>query len=320
MASRALTSLLAFGLLAGTGCQGNWSNEDLLFRAAVPRRDELRSDLKAPAQPAASDPSVLAVLGERSQGYEWTIRASSDFNGMLYGVLAIFEEVLKHDPTRREPDRRIWGPFRVEPGKPLEAKVTIARRPLAAVQEFTYALELRKDASSRFVRLIEGSYDAAVGGIRTGKGQLTLDAKALAAEGIDSGDLRWVDSIAMSYDTAQDPLVVGITLKLAPGQAMPVQSATYLYEKYDAGNGRMRFELEANVVGGPGTQKERIAASSRWLASGAGRTDWDILSGDGVGARQVECWNDALNVVHLARSWDGTSIGNPAHCPPVPAP
>lgn len=319
MASRALAiALLSSGVLAA-GC-GNWDNDDLLFLHAVPQRGELASDL-AQAQAASVAQQGLEAVGEPSEAYAQTMKASTQFNNLLYGLLGIFEKVLEHPPTRRAPDTRIWGPFRPRAGDPLEARVTITRQRRDGSALFGYSLEVRKDRSSQYVAFITGEWDAVAGGIRVGRGALTLHAKALRDAGIDTGDLRRVDSLSMRYDTAQDPLTVDMTLVADPTQSLNEVSATYHFEKFDAGGGKMSFELESNVVGGIFSPNERLLAVSRWHAAGAGRADLEILAGDGVGSRQLECWNDALNLVHRFKSWDpAASVGDAAQCPVFAAP
>lgn len=320
MASRALAVALWASVVLATGC-GNFSNDDLLFLHAIPQRGELESNLAPQQQPASAAQQGLESLGEPSEAYAQTMKASTQFNNMLYGVLGIFEKVLEHPPTRRAPNTRIWGPFRPRAGDPLEARVTMTREQRDGGALFRYTLDVRKDRTSAYVAFITGEWDAIAGGIRVGTGSLKLHAKALRDAGIETGELRRLDTISMSYNTAQDPLTVDMTLVADPTQSLDQVSATYHFEKFDAGGGEMSFELESNVIGGVFSPNERLLAVSRWHSAGAGRAELEILSGDGVGSKQLECWNDALNLVHRFKSWDpASSIGDAASCPTFASP
>jgi hypothetical protein len=42
---------------------------------------------------------------------------------------------------------------------------------------------------------------------------------------------------------------------------------------------------------------------SRWLPTGRGRSDATVISGDGVGGRHTDCWDDAFEIVVREKTW-----------------
>src|SRR4051794_1016053 len=110
----AMRSLWPALLCLLAACGGNFSNEDLEYLNALPTREALASKLPGTG---TSSGSGLAQrrdrlsVGDPSQLYLDTQKASTDFNNGLDGLLSLLENIRTVPPTTRELDRRIWGPF-----------------------------------------------------------------------------------------------------------------------------------------------------------------------------------------------------------------
>jgi hypothetical protein len=117
----------------------------------------------------------------------------------------------------------------------------------------------------------------------------------------------------VTYATDAEPLEVGMRLVSSAGQP------TYGFERFSDGSGAIHFELVADLYKPlPGVQRERLTIHSRWLATGAGRSDMKVTDGD-LGPDQrdaTECWDEAFRVVH-SRPFDFAGepeVGAPADC------
>ncbi len=325
---RALGALLAALLVSGCG---NYSNDDLAFLAAVPRRDELRSKIES--DPAAGQALTLAqsqaalALGDRSEFAENTLRAATSFNRGIGALLGLFEEVLQHPPTRRfGATRREWGPFVPKDRPGFEFRVVIERE-LDELGEpgpsFHYALQVRRRLGGEWISPIEGTYLAAGGGIRKGAGTLSLHTLAARNLGFPLGDLDTLDSLDVVYDTAGDPLV--IQLEVVGQSGLDTVRASYEYrertgETPEKGQAAIRFRLEQNLVGGLLSATEVFQVTSKWLANHAGRAEATILSGDAAGATQIDCWDENFALTYLSKPWESLTLGSDAGCPAVDVP
>ncbi len=84
---RALLSLM----LVLTACTGSWSDEDLLYASALPKRGSLR---------------VTIPTGEGAP-----ITAAEDFNLLINTFFAFAEQARLSNPTSHAGDERVWGPY-----------------------------------------------------------------------------------------------------------------------------------------------------------------------------------------------------------------
>ena len=305
-----LTSLL---LLAG--CSGNWSNKDLEFVSALPHKADLQSKLpvSTSVQPLSGEGTRKdgLGLGETSQAYLDAKKASSDFNGLLDGLLAIVEAVRSLPPTTRETDARTWGPFPDDKNPGYEAQLVIRRvDPL----NFSWAIQFRlKDGPGDWFDVAVGNFLAS-GGIRRGKGAVELRI----AENVDKlkslQGLSQISRITMGYQTDTTPLTVDMAFTFAAGNTAGYSEAGYGYRENADRAGKMAFSLrtlDPNVV--------RLDATAGWLASGAGVATATVIEGNYQGANAVECWDTAFQTVYVKQSWPGgLLLGDPAACVTLP--
>jgi hypothetical protein len=290
---------------AGTGC-GNYSNEDLEFMSALPEKPEL----------AAVIPTRSAlVLTETAEYYQLTRNVALIFNGITDGFLSLIDFIRAFPPTTRSPNHRIWGPFPAEKQPGWMVQLAMAREGAA----FTYDLQFQPaSASSPWLTLIHGDY-AVTGGVRRGHGTITVDTASLRAAGVDP-DLGYLDNLTVAYTTSEFPIDVKLQFKNFPNpfKADDPTQGTYEYSVQSNGQGALTFDYFADAISGPVVEEALV--TSRWLGTGEGRADWQLVAGDAfVGAHATECWNQLLRAVYIDKPWAPLeSIGTPADCPAIP--
>src|SRR5262249_12855528 len=192
-----------FFLFILAACAGNHSNQDVEFLAALPVRSELES--KLPQQAAQSGVTgtrqdALSV-GDPSTAYSDARAASDAFNSGLFWLLDLIDQIRLLPPSRREPDRRIWGPFPDHDHPGFIDEVVMERQEPGF---FHYRIEIRRqDAppSEPWIPLVVGFFRG-TGGARRGTGEVHLLAATVRAAGFSTGsDLDKVQTIDMSYVT-----------------------------------------------------------------------------------------------------------------------
>ena len=118
-----------------------------------------------------------------------------------------------------------------------------------------------------------------------------VTAKA-RAEGLDLTDLGMLDHLEIDYDTIDDPISVKMNITNLPDacSAAPASTATFVYKANAAGQGQMTFDVVGDLIKlTPAIEDMRVTA--HWLSTGDGRADLTIVSGDGAGLQQVQCWD-----------------------------
>src|SRR3954463_4672732 len=107
--------LLATALVAGLGAAcGDLSQEDLLFKAALPSKHELE------LQPAGDVSTADDGTGTAAQALDTPCAdgdlrcnahgAAKGFNGVTFALLDLIDRIVNLPPTTRAHGRRVWGP------------------------------------------------------------------------------------------------------------------------------------------------------------------------------------------------------------------
>ncbi len=308
-------SVVALGAVAcGTG---NISNEDLEFLNALPEREDLAAALPGAARnSAALDGAVSALaVGELSELYADTRKASDNFNKGVDGLLSLLESIRRLPPTTRAPGERTWGPFpdRERPG--LDVRFRMTRE--AARFEYTLQYRRRGEGEEAWWSLVVGHFNAAAGGIRKGEGAVSLLLREARERGFTSGDLAVLDTLSIGYQTHTQPYRVEEVFDFAEG--LGLSQVRYSYRAFPEGPGEMRFVI-ANAQRTPGTLLETLDITSRWTADTGGVGMVRVLEGDYAGASITECWDAAFRTTFRRASWEMfAGEGNESACPRFPA-
>ncbi len=300
-------------------CGGNFSNEDLEYLNALPTREALASKLPGSG---TSSGSGLAQrrdrlsVGDPSQLYLDTKKASTDFNNGLDGLLNLLENIRTVPPTTRELDRRTWGPYPDgnNPGNVVRFVMT------RAGEVFNYHLDFKpsKDGEEAWWSFLEGSFKADAG-IRKGEGDLHLFIADAVARGINVGGLRGLKQLDVGYQNKTLPSRVEMIFATPPTPpATTAPEVHYTYRELPGGFGEMSFLL-TGTDWVPGNLKEDVKITSRWTPDRGGVATFVILQGDLQGASYTECWDAQSQVTFAKRSWELFGIGLASNCPDVSA-
>lgn len=294
---------LACLCLAAAACGGDFSNDDLEFLNALPRREDLAAKLPAASEGRSgggltADTRAQGVnLGELSGLAGDTDRTGRQFNAAVDGLLTLLENIRNADPTTREPDRRVWGPFPDRDHRGYDVRFVMERQEL----RFDYRLQYRRagEGDLEWWSLLVGSFQADAG-IRKGVGALSLDVKRAEQEGFPPGGLATLDRLDIHYQTKALPTRVEMVFTPKGGLTA---ASRYTYREAEGGLGEMKFALpDTDLV--PGGRLEDVELTTRWAPDGRGMGVLVVLDGDITGARYTECWNALGRVTFLARSWD----------------
>jgi hypothetical protein len=323
MTSRRLgLAVLSLWALVAAGC-GNYSNEDLEFMNALPESDELRVKI-----PPVTSAVQLANEAELAKSTHDTTRG---LNGLLMGLVGIVDAVRSYPPTARTATSRIWGPFPTDRAKlknlDWETRMIVSRDDADPTQfDYEIAVHHVGAADTDWPVLLRGWFQVGMTA-RRGKGHVELVTASARAEFFDTSDLGMLDHLEIDYDTVSDPVMVTmhITDLPAAGSTDPAPTAAFTYLQNAVGQGQMTFDLVGNfILLTPAVEDMRI--TSQWLATGEGRADLMVVSGDGAGARQVECWDRSFQATYNDKPWapgedvPGNPPGDPASVCPVITP
>ncbi|ATB49139.1 hypothetical protein [Corallococcus macrosporus] len=302
--------------LALAACGGDFSNDDLEFLNALPRREDLAAKLPAKGSgrvggglTARSD-GLVVRLGETSELMGDTEETGRAFNTSVDALLSLLEDIRGLPPTTREPDRRVWGPFQDRDHAGHDVRFVMTRE----APSFDYRLEYRRTGAGEAAwwAFLSGTF-AADAGIRKGVGSLHLDVARAEQEGLPARELGALRRLDIHYQTKALPTQVELTFTPRDG-AFPV--ARYTYREAQGGLGEMRFLMPGRDLV-PGGLLEDLSLTTRWAPDGRGMAVLDVLSGDIRGAQYTECWNAQGRVSFTARSWDffNPTEGERATCP-----
>ena len=322
--TRTIASLLVSFAAAASimGCVPAGEGEVDQFRNGVPRADTVTMRLPGGAssgQALTVESQSQALLGETAEWYQTTRNVTVGVNGGALAVGALVNLILKYPPTSLVPDEAVWGPWE-DPLDPVAWKVTITR---VAPHMYQYKFDgrPRTDPTAAFVTVLSGTHSPALNQSgreieRFGSGSFTLDwdARATLPQPPDDN----VGSVDYTYEHASAADTVSINAQFhqvkddkQPGNRI---DANYAFAQEPRGPGSMDFVFispaTATQEGGRGVVR------SRWLFSGAGRSDVQIKTSAGIPfASLSECWDQNYTSVYKQDSWPGgDSWGAEASC------
>jgi hypothetical protein len=306
-----LASMLMIALgLWGAGC-GNYSNEDLEFMNALPDSADLSAEVPAVRSSIS--------LGDTPELYRMTRNVVVVFNGVVDAFLSLIDTIRSFSPTTRRPSERIWGPFPAENQAGWMVRMVMKRVDLA---NFSYQVGFRPAAfvggdDDGWLNIINGTF-AAAGGVRKGSGTLAVMTADARAAGLDPG-LGYLDWMTASYDNHAFPINVNLQFANLPNPLKPDDptDGDYTYKALQNGQGELTFNWSAYSI--PGPLLDVFNVTSRWLGTGEGQSDLQVVSGDAAGARETQCWNQLLQAVYIDKPWLSVEdIGTPSDCPSIP--
>lgn len=314
---------LLFATLMLAGC-GRMSREEE-FRSVLPTQELV--EMKTPAQGGQALQSEAAVHaqreGETSDFYTFTRNTTVLVNGSTLAVLRLIDTVTKQPPTTVTQETAVWGPH-TDALSRNTWKLTVTR---ASDRTYRYTVEARaKEATdTAFVTVLSGSHTPAMDAAGEpmkgfGQGEFTLDWNT--ARTLPEHDEN-VGSMTVKYSRQTETSV--ITVNAAFRQVKDANDTTkrvdadYLYASTPGQGGEFDFKLSQDwhkVIGS--TARENLTIKSRWLETGAGRSDVKLTGGDVQSEHTVtDCWDTTFASRYLRASFYNPEerYGNEAtHC------
>lgn len=321
--------LLAAAILSMlvTGC-GNFSNEDLIFLAALPGRDQValripgNEDRNNSTQSLSSQSQSLTSCNQDNLHCQ-AVNVSNGINAAVFGLLNLVDAIANVPPTRREPGLRVWGPhYAIESNTTL--RFEMRRETVGKIDIFEYCLHAVKGRAdtqmaedivcdrevddSGLVRLMHGSFSPGAegsGGARYGAGSLVFDLNAAQDAGVAKPDDR--GRFTVDYDNTEEQTIIELHIREVMGDDgtfLPA-SADYVYHGQHDGSGDFRFTLNADFVGGfIFSDLEQLEIAAQWRADEAGRADATVSGGDLVNTvvSATHCWDAELEGVYYSDS------------------
>lgn len=320
-----MTALAALALcLPLTACGG--LRDELL--AGLPSRDDVSIDVPGSEGQALS-------LGETSEFYEITWNVSRTINGGLYAIFDLIEHIVALPPTVSEEDRRVWGPS--EP-RGLERNAFRFTAERVVEGQFTYTLEARPKAATTEEEWLT-VFDGEAFVVAEGKGNGTLNLYFDTMHELNGDPL--VGTASVVYDTTlpderrEVDVLFDQFANTANGDEPTV--ATYHYGENADASGDFEFSFNGDLHANDALPKpllETFTIKSRWLGTGAGRSDVIISGGEipaelaahlpesnATSVKATECWDDNFGLTYAdtnpeeLREVVRPELGDVADCP-----
>jgi hypothetical protein len=272
-------------------------------RASLPSSENLR---------IAVPESQGKELGELSDAYVLTRGVTGIVNGGAAIILILAKTVTSFPPTSVEGSTFIWGPWGGNALQPAEYRMTVTRQ---SDGDYHWTFEGRRKADGAgapFRTVLNG---IATPGESPGHGSGSFQIDFNIAEVLDPVGNSGEGTLAVTYDLESEPKTLDVHWEDVGGD--PTASVDYKYSETHDGAGDFQFTALADSED-PGPLADVIEMRSRWNATGAGRADARIASGDNPEVLQVtasECWNNSFALVYRTDSADWMpTVGDPASC------
>ncbi len=302
-------SLLISALMLA-GC-GRMDREEE-FRSVLPTKELV--EVKTPEKSGQALTSEEAVHGQArgdlSELYKLTRATTVLVNGGTLMVLGLVDKVTDHRPTTLTEDTAVWGPH-TEPLARNTWKLTV-KKTGDHTYSYTVSAKAKEAADSAFVDVITGTHTAALdeaGEPRKGfgQGEFTLDWDKAAT--LPERDAN-VGRFTVKYSREDEKLAATVDAAFRQvrdeNDANERVDADYRYVATPTEGGQFDFKIVQDWHKASGSDaKETLTIKSRWLESGAGRSDVKLTGGDlrQEEATANECWDTTFASRYLRASY-----------------
>lgn len=312
-----ITALFGFA----QGC-GNLSNDDLLFLNAIPKAKEVELVVK-------DNPQVAnALVGEAAESYQWSVAVSEGINVGVAGLLDFVDSLGKdHPPTKREENKRIWGPIKDIDNSGFTLRLEIQRQRLDNdAPRYVFCLHVGQDSDvtgkepsctgpdevSGLSLILWGFFDptAANGTARTGKGEVHLDFEASRTLGFGKPDDRGLFNVLYDFSNGGSAKHVQIDWEAPADFVTEFNNLSYDYALAEDGWTSFFFQFDGNADHTPLPLLETHTVTAYWKDDVAGRADVQIQGGDipaGEQASFTECWDAFVLRTYAKFEWNGAT-------------
>jgi len=296
---KSLLATTAVLSLAGTGCVLKTGPDNGAIDEALPTSDQVQ--IKMPAQ-------GTRAVGDLAQYYVITHDATTMFNGGAAWVLTLIHSIVQLPVTSVSGNVYTWGPGS-QALDPADYRLDVTAN-ADGTYDYVLSGKNKTAANAQFLAVVTGH---AAPGVSPdlGNGSFTLDFDASKqVDPIDNANNK--GKIDATYDLAARHL--GLHIMSTNDAGTPV-TADYTYDQAADQSGDMSFSAQTDAGGGPAL--ENLVIRSRWLPTGAGRSDARIDGGDlGSAEAQVsQCWDTSFKEVFYTDNVNFLPTdGDPTQC------
>jgi len=281
------------------------------YRDGFPHSDTVKLDLPGGSQALTGDTQRRDGLeGDPSSFYGFTRGVTVMVNGGTAFVLHLVEDIVRNPATTVGTNSAVWGPY-TNALSPNTYRFTVTQN---APNDHDYVLEGKDKnaADDAYVVILSGHHLTT--GPRMGSGEFLIDwdaAATLPEHGQDVGSAQ----ISYSRLSASDDVTVNASfhdvMDKDSGQRV---NAEYRYLEQPGNGGSFDFQMNKDIV--PGPSLEAATVRSRWLQTGAGRSDAKVQGGDlATPATASECWDSNFKSAFITTSFDpNTAWGAESSC------
>jgi hypothetical protein len=296
MNRRTALSLVAASLL-GTGCQ-------VLSSDLVEVLPDDRIQISLPIAWDAKD----AGTRDWAVFYLMTAEVTEDVNGFVGSVLGTLTTITSYPPSSVDESglTATWGPW----GKgldPVSTRLDVTHDTTEGDYLWTLLEWPRDGEESSATSVVDGQIDAGATH-EASTGRFTVDFTAMNAM---DPTVNATGIFDVDYDIGPDEVSGTATFT---DFSAGMQDASYAYDQSAAGDGVM--DLAVNVDVNANGVMEILYIRSRWLASGAGRSDVYVTAGDFGEAVHTasECWDTSFERSYFVASYSTVVEGDLATC------
>jgi hypothetical protein len=311
-------SLLISALML-VGC-GRMDREEA-FRAVLPTKEMVEVKTPATSGQALTSEADLHGLGEgdTSEFYKLTRATTVRVNGGTLAVLGLVDRVTKHRPTTVTEDTAVWGPH-TEALARNTWKLTV-KKTGDNTYGYTVSAKAKEAPDSAFVDILTGTHTASedeAGEPRKGfgQGEFTLDwDKARTLPERDDNVGRFTVKYSRLNETSTVSVDAAFRQVRDENDASKRVDADYRYAAVPGQGGQFDFKLTQDWHKVTGSDaKENLTIKSRWLQTGAGRSDVKLSGGD-LGQQEHtanECWDTTFASRYLRATYTQVRYGEEA--------
>jgi hypothetical protein len=306
-----LRKSLLFAALMLAGC-GRMSREEE-FRSVLPTKEmvEVKTPAKSGQALSVDGTGAQSEEGQTSDLYLLTRGTTALVNGGTLAVLGLVDAVTKYQPTTVTEDTAVWGPH-TEALARNTWKLTV-KKTGDNTYSYTVSAKAKEAADSAFVDIITGTHTAATDEAGEpmkgfGQGEFTLDwDKAQTLPEHDNNVGRFTVKYSRLDDKSTATVDAGFR-QVRDEKTGERVDADYRYAASPGQGGQFDFKLKQDWYkpsGSTSTALETLTIKSRWLETGAGRSDVKLSGGD-LGQEEAtasECWDTTFASQYLRASY-----------------
>jgi hypothetical protein len=318
-------SLVLYGVsgllaLAGCGKMDDGDGRRGAFASATPTEETVALAVPTGTATAAEDGvRTSALLGDKADSYKLARAVTAVVNTGTAAVLVLVKTIVSYPATTvTGSDTAVWGPY-AEPLAEKAWRLTVHR---LEKHVFSWNLDGKPKASddTAFVTILSGTHTRGVDAMDNpienyGSGTFTIDwdkANTLPREVTDTGNDVGVATFQYAHLSPTAVTTINVDFNgVRDDKNGEIHNAIYRYIATPGAGGDFKYGAVKDAFpedGNTGTAKETVTIHSRWLETGAGRSDYrtagtDVTAELGGDASVSECWDASFGSTFATVSW-----------------